>query len=296
MLAPFARFSNERREIRKLAMPIDLAFFFYHSPQRKMVTMYPSPAGATESLLPLTRMGNLVRRNSALRRWRPDVEALLINRVRQQRAEYILVPIDKCFELVGTHSDALARFIRRQEVWREIDEFFRAAKGDDEVHPDLVMTMRTWQRRRLRTGASDSSHSRFYRSPMPDLNFNILGVEPVDRGLVPMLHFKLEITNAPHRRRVQSVMLQTQIQIQSPQRAYSRGKKKNLRELFGAPDQWGQTLRNRIWTHAQHHRGAPSPQEPRAVLPVPALSISTSPRRNIFTRWKNGEVPFLFLI
>ncbi len=37
-----------------LALPIDLAFFFDSTPEGKMTAMYPSPAGATESLLPLT--------------------------------------------------------------------------------------------------------------------------------------------------------------------------------------------------------------------------------------------------
>src|SRR5262245_18411606 len=36
-----------------LRMPINLAFFFHSMPQSRTVAMYPSPAGATESLLPL---------------------------------------------------------------------------------------------------------------------------------------------------------------------------------------------------------------------------------------------------
>src|SRR5678815_4160095 len=37
-----------------LSLPIQLAFFFHSSPAGKVVALYPSPAGATESLLPIT--------------------------------------------------------------------------------------------------------------------------------------------------------------------------------------------------------------------------------------------------
>ena len=85
---------------------------------------------------------------------------------------------------------------------------------------------------------------------MPDLNFKVTGIEPAQRGLAPLLHFILEITNTPETETVQSVMLQTQIQIQAPQRVYDAEEKKKLKELFGAPEDWGQTLRTRLWTHA----------------------------------------------
>ena len=62
--------------------------------------MYPSPAGATESLLPLKAWNSLVANNLVLARMEPDVEALLANRVETKR-EYYLAPIDVCFELVG---------------------------------------------------------------------------------------------------------------------------------------------------------------------------------------------------
>jgi len=116
-------FQMSDAEWETLALPINLAFFFYHSPQRKMVAMYPSPAGATESLLPLTAWETLAARNSALRTLEPDVEALLINRVRQQRAYYI-VPIDKCFELVGLIRMSWRGFSGGEEVWRDIERFF----------------------------------------------------------------------------------------------------------------------------------------------------------------------------
>src|SRR5207237_5374445 len=80
--------------------PIGLAFFFSRTPAGKVVALYPSPAGATESLLPLEAWEELSAENPVLRELEPDVEALLVNRVGQAREHY-RVPIDECFRLVG---------------------------------------------------------------------------------------------------------------------------------------------------------------------------------------------------
>lgn len=106
-----------------LALPINLAFFFYSSGSGKMTAMYPSPGGATESLLPLRAWETLAARNSALSRLQPDVEALLANRVGVNRA-YFIAPIDKCYELVGTIRAHWKGLSGGEEVWREIDKFF----------------------------------------------------------------------------------------------------------------------------------------------------------------------------
>ena len=74
---------------------------------------------------------------------------------------------------------------------------------------------------------------------MPDLNFKVLGVDAAARGLVPLLHFKIEIINTTRMESIQSVMLHAQIQVQSPQRAYTASEKEKLRELFGRPEDWG---------------------------------------------------------
>ena len=50
---------------------------------------------------------------------------------------------------------------------------------------------------------------------MPDLDFQVVGVEPASRGLAPLLHFKVRIT-APENAVIESIILQTQIQIHPP--------------------------------------------------------------------------------
>lgn len=111
-----------------LALPINLAFFFYWTPSAKMSAMYPSPAGATESLLPLTAWETLAAKNPVLGEMLPDVEAMLANRVGDTRA-YFIVPIDKCYELVGTIRKHWKGLSGGEEVWREIDKFFAALQN-----------------------------------------------------------------------------------------------------------------------------------------------------------------------
>lgn len=109
------------------ALPINLAFFFYSTPHQKMMAYYPSPAGATESLLPLTAWDSLVVQNPALKDLQADVEALLVNRAGKAR-DYFIAPIDKCFELVGTIRIHWRGLSGGQEVWNKIDSFFSQLK------------------------------------------------------------------------------------------------------------------------------------------------------------------------
>jgi len=112
-----------------LALPIDLAFFFYSTPSEKMTAMYPSPAGPTESLLPLTSWEALVRQNPVLQNMEFDVEALLLNRAGAAR-EYFLAPIDKCYELVGTIRVHWRGLSGGDDVWREIENFFAKLRSE----------------------------------------------------------------------------------------------------------------------------------------------------------------------
>jgi hypothetical protein len=115
-------------EWEALALPINLAFFFYSTPSGKMTAMYPSPAGATESLLPLTAWETLTANNPDLREMLPDVEALLANRVGDTRV-YFIAPIDKCYELVGTIRKHWKGLSGGEDVWRAIDKFFAELQG-----------------------------------------------------------------------------------------------------------------------------------------------------------------------
>jgi hypothetical protein len=129
---------------------------------------------------------------------------------------------------------------------------------------------------------------------MPDLDFEITGVEPAVHGLTPLLHFKLQVTNAPATETIQTVILQAQIQIQSAQRAYNAREQERLSDLFGTPDRWGQTLRNRLWAHTNTMVRTFS-EATKAVLPVQCTYDLNVAAAKYFYALEEGDVSLLFL-
>jgi len=106
-----------------LRIPVDMAFFFHSVPAERVVAFYPSPMGPTESLLKLSAWEELERANPVLKGMEEDVEALLVNRARGAR-EHFLVPMDKCYSLVGLIRMHWRGFSGGQEVWEALEQFF----------------------------------------------------------------------------------------------------------------------------------------------------------------------------
>ncbi len=111
-----------------LMVPISMAFFFTSSPAGKVIAIYPSPAGATESLLPLETWDQIVAANVELTSMAPDVEALLVNRLGPERGfpqhQYFRLPIDQCFKLVGLVRANWHGLSGGDELWRALHEYF----------------------------------------------------------------------------------------------------------------------------------------------------------------------------
>lgn len=118
-----SNFSISDVQWESLGLPINLAFFRFDSPAGKTLAMYPSPAGATEGLLPAGRWDSWAAEFPALAAMKPDVEALLVNRTGSRR-DYFLAPVDVCYELVGRIRMHWRGFTGGEEVWKQIDGFF----------------------------------------------------------------------------------------------------------------------------------------------------------------------------
>jgi hypothetical protein len=106
-----------------LMIPINMAFFFQSSATARVVCLYPSPAGPTESLLDLESWEEILQSNPVLLDMKPDTEALLVNRVRGA-SDYYLLPIDECYKLVGLIRARWHGLSGGTEVWDEIKTFF----------------------------------------------------------------------------------------------------------------------------------------------------------------------------
>ncbi len=117
-------FAMDDQEWDSLLIPINLAYFVHSSAAGRVVAQYPSPGGAMESSLDLEYWNTIVERNPVLKKFEPDVEALLVDRIGTT-PQYYRAPIDQCFRLVGIIRTRWHGLSGGLEVWQEIDGFFR---------------------------------------------------------------------------------------------------------------------------------------------------------------------------
>jgi hypothetical protein len=115
-----------------LNIPINLAFLFQSSVADRPVAMYPSAGGTIESLLPLESWQELTQQNPRMLEFEPDVEALLINRIKNANEIY-RAPIDKCYELSGVIRTYWRGLGGGTQVWIEIEKFFTTLKSRSRV-------------------------------------------------------------------------------------------------------------------------------------------------------------------
>lgn len=115
-----------------LQIPVGVAFFFRNAELDRLVALYPSPAGATESELDpevWQRVLGAGRLSSVLE---PDVEALLLRR-SGGRTSCHLVPIDICYELVGRMRLLWQGFDGGAEARAALDAFFEKVERRSRV-------------------------------------------------------------------------------------------------------------------------------------------------------------------
>ena len=119
--------------------------FLHSSTAAKTLAYYPGPAGATESLLDLDAWAAIRVSNPALDSMEPDVEALLVNRVKvgdSRRREYFLAPIDECYRLVGLIRANWRGLSGGHEVGPAIEGFFSQLRARGVTAPATPMGAR----------------------------------------------------------------------------------------------------------------------------------------------------------
>lgn len=105
-----------------MMLPINLAFLLRRL-DGSTAAMYPSPAGVMESLIKLPPWDALFTAGTHLSSVEPEVEALLINRIGD-RAAHFIVPIDGCYRLVGLIRTKWRGLSGGAEAGKSIADFF----------------------------------------------------------------------------------------------------------------------------------------------------------------------------
>jgi hypothetical protein len=129
---------------------------------------------------------------------------------------------------------------------------------------------------------------------LPDLQFSVESAEVLPYAAVPTILFRLGISNAVEGEEVNSISLRTQIRISATRRRYDDAEQGKLRELFGAPHQWKDTLRSVLWTHTNTTVTAFSGG---AVfeMPVTCTYDFDVVGTKYFAALEDGEIPLEFL-
>lgn len=122
-----ADFSIDDATWDSLQLPIGLAFFFCNSLEKKTVVFYPSPVGATQSLLSLETWTDIVGQYPVLETIEPDVEAIVIQR-NKDVSHCFIVPIDSAYELVGLIRTSWKGFDGGTEAHAKIAAYFEKVR------------------------------------------------------------------------------------------------------------------------------------------------------------------------
>lgn len=111
-----------RAEWDAVGIPVGSVFFLRG--ESGVHAFYPSPAGATECELDLAAFAALARDHPLLSAAQDDVEAVLVRGEADGPVEVFIVPIDTCYELVGTV----------RTLWRGFDGGSEARDAIDAVY------------------------------------------------------------------------------------------------------------------------------------------------------------------
>jgi Family of unknown function (DUF6084) len=129
---------------------------------------------------------------------------------------------------------------------------------------------------------------------MPDLHITVEKAEPVPYSTSPLLAFKLRVRNSDPDEKIHTVVLRCQVQIEVTRRRYTAQDQERLRDLFGEPARWGQTLKNLLWVNT-------STVVPQFVgsttvdMPIPCtfdFSIATT---KYFNGLEDGDIPVVLM-
>jgi hypothetical protein len=131
---------------------------------------------------------------------------------------------------------------------------------------------------------------------MPDLHFAIIGANIAAYAAQPTLTFHVQISHSSEEESacIHSIALRSQIRLAVTRRTYSVAERQHLREIFGEPQRWGQTLHDLLWTHI--NLNVPAFEKSIVIdLPVPCTYDLEVVSARYFAALADGEIPLTFL-
>ncbi len=128
---------------------------------------------------------------------------------------------------------------------------------------------------------------------MPALMFSVENAQAQPFAAAPTIAFSLQVANPDSQQAIQSIALRCQILIEAARRHYVAQEREGLRDLFGEPDRWSQTVRSLLWTHVS----ANVPAFSGAIttdLPVPCTFDFNVAAAKYFHALQDEDVPLCF--
>lgn len=126
----------------------------------------------------------------------------------------------------------------------------------------------------------------------PEPAFAVQGARVAPYQAAPTLRFDLEIDSG--RTEIRSLSLSVQLRIAAPRRRHDRAEEVRLYELFGAPRDWGRSLRSLLWTRT--NLVVPPFRGRRLVeLDVPCTYDFDVTASKYLHAVRDGEIPLEFL-
>jgi len=126
---------------------------------------------------------------------------------------------------------------------------------------------------------------------LPQLAFAVEGAETLPFAAMPTIAFRLRVESDTT---VRAIALNAQIRIVPSRRGYDEDDQRRLTELFGAPEQWGETLRGFLWTHASV-QVPPFSERTTVALHVPCTYDLEVAAAKYLHALGDGEVPLELL-
>jgi hypothetical protein len=128
---------------------------------------------------------------------------------------------------------------------------------------------------------------------VPELTFEVLSAAPVLFGAAPAIALRVRVDNRTDEP-VQGMLLRCQVRMEPAGRRYGPDEQERLRDLFGPPERWSQTVRSLLWTQASVV-GSAFRHRDTVEIALPCGFDFNATAAKLFYALDDGEMPLSLL-